>query len=331
VKSSTGRFRRATLATALAAACSTTFPVQALAQARWPARPIKLVVPFAAGGSNDTLARVLGTHLSARLGQPFVIENRGGGGGTIGTDAVAKAAPDGHTLLLISASLTTNAASGKKLPYDPVKDLEPIGLIASSPFAIVVANDVKAKSLKELIDLARARPGSINYGTAGVGGMNHLATELFASTARIKLAHVPYKGISLAFNDLMGGSLQMLMPSLASVTSHMQAGSLRAIAMTGAQRSPLAPDLPTASESGLPGFRLEVWYGLMAPARTPAPIVKRLNEELNAVLALPDVKELLAREGATPRPGTPAEFSTQIRTELVRWTQLIKDNNIAVE
>ncbi|WP_156902050.1 tripartite tricarboxylate transporter substrate binding protein [Azohydromonas australica] len=306
------------------------FPSWAGAQATWPAAPVKLVVPFAAGGSNDNIARVVGTKLSARLGQTFVVDNRGGGGGTIGTDTVAKAAPDGYTLLFTSTSLTTNAASGKKLPFDPLKDLVPVGLIATSPFAVAVANNVKAKTLKEFIDLARAKPGSINYGSAGVGGMNHLATELFASAANVELTHVPYKGISQAFTDMMGGSLQLLLPSLAAGTQQIKAGKMRGLAVTGAHRSPLAPDIPTTEEAGLPGFRLEVWFGLMAPARTPPAVVKKLNDELNAVLAQPDVKEMLAREGAEPRPGTPEALGSLIRSDLSRWARLIKERNIQI-
>ena len=273
---------------------------------------------------------MLGTKLGARLGQPFVIENKGGGGGTIGTDAVAKAPADGYTLLFTSTSITTNAASGKKLPYDPLKDLAPVGEVAASPFAIVVANDVKANTLKEFIDLARAKPKSINYGSAGVGGMNHLATELFASAAKVQLTHVPYKGISLAFTDLMGGNLQLLLPSLAAATQQIKAGKMRGLAVTGAQRSPLAPDIPTVSEAGLPGFQLEVWFGLMVPAGTPPAVIKRLNEELNAVLAMQDVKDLLAREGASPRPGTPQAFAALIKSEMARWDRLVKEQNIQI-
>ena len=321
--------RRALLAAA--AAASLALPMQAFAQASWPSKPIRLIVPFAAGGSNDNIARALANKLGTRLGQQLIVDNRGGGGGTIGTDAVAKSPPDGYTLLLASTSVTTNAASGKKLPFDLLKDLEPIGLAAASPFAVVVSNDVKATTLREFLDLARAKPKTINYGSAGVGGMNHLGTELFASAAKVQLVHVPYKGISLAFTDLMGGNLQMLLPSLASATQQIQSGKMRGLAVTSAQRSPLAPEIPTASEAGLPGFQLEVWFGLMAPARTPANIVKRLNEELNAALASPDIKELLAREGASPRPGTPEDFGKLIRSDITRWNRLIKDANIQIE
>jgi tripartite-type tricarboxylate transporter receptor subunit TctC len=301
------------------------------AQSAGSGAPIKIIVPFAPGGSNDNISRVLADKLSARLGQSVVIENRGGGGGTIGTDMVAKAAPDGNTLLFASTSIITNAASGKKLPYDPVKDLAPIGLVGSGAFAIVVNNDFKATTLREFIDAAKAKPKSISYGSAGIGGLNHLGTELFASVAKIEMVHIPYKGIGPAFTDLLGGNLQMALPTLASVVPHVKAGKMRALAVTSAQRSPLLPDIPTAAEAGLPGFELEVWWGLLAPARTPAAQIKRLNDELNAVLALADVRELLGREGASPQQSTPEQFGSQVRSELSRWEKLIKDAKIQLE
>ncbi|MDM0021821.1 tripartite tricarboxylate transporter substrate binding protein [Variovorax saccharolyticus] len=314
------------------AACAAVLSAVCLpAQAAWPDRPIKLIVPFAPGGSNDNIARVVAARLGTRLGQPIIVDNKGGAGGTIGTDYVVKSQADGYTLLFASSSITTNAAIGKKLSYDPLKDLAPIGEIGAGPFVVVVANDVKATTLPELIALARARPKSLSYGSAGIGGMNHLGTELLASAAKVQLVHVPYKGISLAFTDLMSGTLQVLLPSLASAAPYIHAGKMRGLAVTSLARSPLAPELPTASEAGLPGFQLEVWWGLAGPARLPAPVVKRLNEELNAVLALPDVSELLAREAATPKPGTPGQFGQLIRDDFTRWNRLIKDAHIQAE
>ena len=315
----------------LAATACTLLPLQAGAQGQWPNKPLKLIVPFAPGGSNDNIARLLAAKLGARLGQSVIVENKGGGGGTIGTDFVAKSPPDGYTLLFVSGSIATNASSGKKLPYDLLRDLEPIGGIAASPFVIVVANDVKAGTLKEFIDLARANPKSISYGTAGIGGITHLGTELFASAARVQLTHVPYKGIGPAFVDVMGGSLQMVLPTLASVAPHMRSGKMRALAVTSAQRSPLMPEIPTANETGLPGFKLEVWFGLLGPAHMPPGVVKRLNEELNFVLAIPDVKEMLARDGSTPQPSTPEELGNVIKSDITRWTRLIKDTGIQIE
>jgi tripartite-type tricarboxylate transporter receptor subunit TctC len=299
--------------------------------APWPAKPIKLIVPFSPGGSNDVFARVLATKLAARLGQPILVENKLGSGGTIGTEYVAKSAPDGYTLLFASASITTNAAFGKKLSYDLTKDLLPIGRILTTPFCIVVSNNLKVNSLKELIALAQSKPGSINYGSAGIGGMNHLGAELFASAAKIDLVHVPYKGIAPAFTDLMSGNLQMLVPSLASVTPYIQSNKMRGLAVTSSQRSSLAPAIPTASEAGLQGFELEVWYGLFAPAGMPAPIVKKLNEELNAVLMDPSVKEVFAKEAATALPGTPDDLAKLIRSELTRWARVISEKNIQLD
>ena len=251
--------RRSMLAAILITGAIALLPAHVCAQTPWPNRPIKLIVPFAPGGSNDIIGRMLAEKLAARLGQPVVVENKGGAGGTIGTDAVAKAAPDGYTLLFASTSIITNAAAGKNLPYDPVKDLQPIGEVGAAPFVIVVSNDLKVTTLREFIALARAKPKSINYGSAGTGGMNHLTTELFASTAKIELVHVPYKGIAHALTDLIGGNLQMIVPTVSSATQYIHSGKMRGLAVTSAQRSPLAPELPTAAEAGLPGFEPEVW------------------------------------------------------------------------
>ena len=240
--------------TAVAVLAAAVLSVHANAEGAWPEHPIKLVVPFAPGGSDDPIARMVASKLSARLGQSVIVENRGGAGSSIGTDFVAKSAPDGYTLLFTSTSITTTAASRKLLPYNPIKDLQPIGEVASAPFVVVVSNDVKAKTLGEFIALARAQPNRIKYGSAGVGGMNHLGTEQFAAAAKIQLAHVPYKGIAPAFVDLMGGNLQMLLPSLPSVTQYIHTGKLRPLAVMGAQRTPLAPELPTLAEAGLPSF-----------------------------------------------------------------------------
>jgi tripartite-type tricarboxylate transporter receptor subunit TctC len=274
---------------------------------------------------------VLAAQLAARLGQSVVVDNKGAAGGTIGTDFVAKSTPDGYTLLFASTSITTNAASRDKLPYDPLKDLEPIGEVGAGPFVVIVSNNLKVTTLDEFIALARARPKSINYGSAGVGGINHLGTELLAVAANVQLVHVPYRGIGPAFNDLMAGNLQMLLPTVASAAQHIQAGTMRGLAVTGMHRSALLPDLPTTAEAGLPDFVLEAWWGLLGPARLPAEVVKRLNDELNAALARAEVKEALIREAATPAPGTPESFGQLIRSDLARWKQLVAAAQIQIE
>lgn len=301
------------------------------AQAGWPDRPIRLVVPFAPGGSNDNIARVVAARLGERLGQSVIVDNRGGSGGTIGTDFVAKAKADGNTLLFASSSLTTNAATGKKLPYDPLKDLAPIGAIGSGAFVVVAGNAVPARTLRELLELARAQPGRVSYGSAGSGGINHLGTELLAAAAKVQLLHVPYKGISLAFTDLMAGNLQMLLPSLASAVPYIQASKMRGLAVTSRERSPLAPELPTMAEAGIPDFTLDVWWGLAGPAGLPAPVLAQLNRELNAVLAQPEVTRMLAREAATAQPGPSEAFGRLIEADLARWTRLVKDHRITTE
>lgn len=327
----TGLSRRTVLAAGATAALFNQAHAQGT-QSNWPNRPVKLVVPFAPGGSNDILARVIADKMSLRIGQPVVVENKGGASGTIGTDTVAKSVPDGHTLLFASGSITTNTAAGKKLPYDLVRDLEPIGAVAAGPYVIVVSNKLPVTTLREFIDHARAKPGSIDYGSAGIGGMNHLGTELFAQAAKMQLVHVPYKGIGPAFADLRGGNLQMALPSFASVLPLLRGNSgLRALAITSAQRSPLAPDLPTVSEAGLPGFTFDVWWGLLGPARMPPATLKRLNEELNAVLALPEVRDMFAREGAATTPTTPAQFGGMVQREIARWTRLLKETGIVLE
>jgi tripartite-type tricarboxylate transporter receptor subunit TctC len=307
-------------------------PLQAHAQGTWPERPIRLIVPFAPGASTDNVARMLALRLSPRLGQSVVVDNRGGAGGIIGIETVAKARPDGYTLLFASNTVVTNAAAeGRKLPYDPVKDLAPIGEAGSVPFMIVVPEIVRAATLSDFIAQARAKPKSMSYGTGGVGTITHLATELFAYSAKIELLHVPYKGVGAAVPDLLAGRLQVLLFTVAAGTPHVRSGKVRGLAVTSTQRSPLVPELPTASEAGLPGFQVEAWWGLLGPARLSGPLVKRLSDELNAVLVSPDFREMLAREGATARAGTPESFRNLMRSELTRWSRLITEANIQME
>jgi tripartite-type tricarboxylate transporter receptor subunit TctC len=328
---SSNRRRCILAAGSIAASAIAGLPPIARAQSRWPQRPIRLVIPFAPGGSNDIIGRALATQLTQRLGQSVIVENRGGSGGTIGTDMVAKAPADGHTLLFASVSITTNAASKKNLPYDLVKDFQPIGMVATTPFAVVVSNKLEAPTLREFFDLARRSPKTITYGTAGIGGINHLGTELLAQAGGVELLHVPYKGIGPAFTDVMGGNLQMLLPTVASVVQQVRAGRMRALAVTSPERSPLVPDWPTTSEAGLPGFSLEAWFGLLTSTGLPAEILARLNMELNAVLGLDEFKELLARDGAVPRPSTPEAFGQLVKSDIERWAKVIRDAGITLD
>lgn len=323
--------RRKMLAGSIAAVALALSGVTPASAAKWPDQPIKIVVPFAPGGSNDIIARLLASKLSPRLGVPVLVENHGGAGGTAGTEYVVRAAPDGYTLLFASTSITTNVASRKAVPYDLVKDLQPIGMVGTSPFAVVVANSLPVKTLQEFIALAKSEPGTINFGTAGVGGINHLGTELLAHAAGIKLTHIPYKGIGPAFVDLMSGQLQMLLPTVASSVQQIHDGRMRGLAVTGARRSPLLPDLPTVSEAGIPGFQLEAWFGVLGPAGMKPAVVQRLNTELNAVLNMDDVKKRLALEGTAPTPGTPQALGGLIVSELARWRELITSEHIQTQ
>ena len=305
--------------------------VSAGAQSPWPSRPVKLVVPFPPGGGSDVIARVVGARLSVRLGQQVVIENRAGAGGALATEAVAKAPADGYTLLFTTTAMATNAASGKKLPFDLAKDLAPVGQIGATPLVIVAPAISPVKTLRQLIDLARAAPHGINYGSSGVGSMSHIGMELLASEAKVRLLHVPYKGTSLAMTDLISGQLHAVLGTFATTGQLIEGGKLRGLAVTGAQRSTFAPNLPSVTEIGLPGAQIDFWWGLMSPARMPPETLRRLNDELNTVLALSETRESLAREAAVPKPGTPDVFGRLMVFEVARWSKLIKDANIRME
>ncbi|MBS0319855.1 MAG: tripartite tricarboxylate transporter substrate binding protein [Proteobacteria bacterium] len=325
------QFFRSTGMLGVLVACALALAAPVHADEPYPSRPIKLVIPFAPGGSNDTVGRALAEALGKKLGQSVVVDNRGGGGSTLGTDLVAKAAPDGYTLLFVSSSFTTNAAIKKSLPYDPLKDLLPVALVGASPLAVVVGNKFPPKTMVELLAYAKAHPGAINYGSAGVGGVNQLGTEMIASAAKVQFTHVPYKGMGPALTDMMGGQIQMALPGLPPVVQLIKAGQLRGLAVTSEKRSPLAPDIPTLAESGLPGFSLEIWWGVFAPANLPKPILAKLNESINEVITSPAMKDVFAREGVEARPGTPEAFATYVKAEIARWREVIKDANIPME
>lgn len=298
----------------------------------YPTRPITLIVPFPPGGSTTVMARNVADKMSATLGQPVVVENRGGAGGTIGTRSVAKAAPDGYTILLsytatmaIAPSLNVNAG------YDPRKDFVPIGMIGFAPNVLVVHPSLPARSVAELIAYAKAAPAPVQYGSPGVGTVNHLAGEYLASETGVKLQHVPYKGNGPAMGDLLGGHIPMMFVPIPVALGNVKAGTLRGLAITTAKRSGLLPDLPTLAESGVPGFDVALRYGLMAPTGTPPAVIARLNRELNAALATEDVKQRLATEGAEALPGTPEAYAADVDADEKKWSGLVKKLGIKVE
>jgi tripartite-type tricarboxylate transporter receptor subunit TctC len=298
----------------------------------YPARPITLVVPFAPGGSASTAARSVADKMSETLGQQIVIDNRGGAGGTVATRAVAKAPPDGYTLLVVtSATVGTSPSLFQNLGYDPRKDFAPIGLIAATPNLIAVHPTFPARSLAELIKIGKEATTPIPYGSPGTGTLNHLTVELLAYRTGMKVAHVPYKGAGPALNDLLGGHINVLISAIPNAHSHIVAGTIHGLAVTGAKRSALIPDVPTFAEAGLPGYDVPLRWGLAAPAGTPRPISDKLNAALNAALATDEVRQRLAIEGAEPQPTTPEEYAAIIDREVAMWSELVKAAGIKPE
>jgi len=291
----------------------------------YPNRPVRFIVPFAPGGSTDTLARTVGQKLGEALGEQVVVDNRSGGNGNIGTDLVAHAAPDGYTILLgYIANLAIGPSLYAKLPFDPVKDLAPVTQLAVAPNILVVHPSVPAKNFKEFIVYAKANPQKVNFASAAVASPGHLAGELLNHAAGIHMQHVPYKGSGQAVVDLVGGQVQVMVSGMSSVMPHIKAGRLRALAVTGAQRSPAVPDIPTIAESGFPKFEATAWYGVLVPARTPKAIVTRLHDEIVRALKMPDVKERLESVGFEIVGSTPEAFGAYIKSEIVKWAPVVK-------
>jgi len=298
----------------------------------YPSRPVTLIVPYAAGGGNDVMARIVAEKMSRSLGQQIVIENKGGAGGSIATRQVAKAAPDGYTLGL--GGTGTHAINPTLYPnvgYDPRKDFAPVGLIATSALVVLVNTSVPAKTVPELIALARRDPGKLNYASAGVGSGIHLGAELFATMAGVKLTHIPYKGSAPALTDLVGGHVAIYFSSLPPAIALIREGKVRALAVTGPQRSALLPDLPTVAEAALPGYESVLHYGIVAPAGTPRPIVQKLNAAMQAALAEADVRERIVADGAEPLPGTPEDYAADIDREETKWSKVVKVSGAKVE
>jgi len=320
----------ATHGVALAAALAS---AMAFAQAEYPTRPIRWVVGFPPGGSNDVTARLLAPLLSARLGQQVVIDNRAGAHGNIATEIVARAAPDGYTLLFATISvLAINPALYSKLPFDPIRDFAPITTLVSLSNVIVAHPTVPAATLKELIALAKAKPGTLTYATSGAGSPGHLAGELLKTFAGIDMIHVPYKGGGPAMSDLLAGQVNLMIATAPTAVLHVRSGRITALAVTTRKRSVAMPTVPTIAEAaGLAGYELNNWYGVVAPARTPPAIITRLNREYLAALALPDVREKLLSQGLEPLPSTPEEFRAYLKDEIVKWTKVVRDSGAKVE
>jgi tripartite-type tricarboxylate transporter receptor subunit TctC len=314
---------------ALAAALSLLLlPASAVAQ-DFPSKPIKLIVPFPPGGPNDIIARVVGQRMSELTKQPIVIENRSGQAGVLGTDAVAKAAPDGYTIGIVSASALVINPWMEKVPYDVVRDIAPVTLNVTVPEMLVVASNVPANNMAELIALAKAQPGKLNFASAGIGGLPHLAGELFKLTAKLDIVHVPYRGAAPAINDLLGQQVQMTFLDLPVILPHIKAGSLRPIALGAPVRSPTAPDVPTTAEVGMPDLLIENWYGMIAPGGTPEKIVGELNRITNEAMADPGVKAKLGDQGLTVAGDSPEHFRGFIESESRKWAKVIKDAGLA--
>jgi tripartite-type tricarboxylate transporter receptor subunit TctC len=303
-----------------------------VAAADYPARAIRMVVPFPAGGTTDILGRIAGQKITEALSQQVIIDNRGGAGGNIGTEMVAKAPPDGYTLLTDPGStLTINPHAYSKLGFDPVKDFAPITILAEVPNILEVHPALPVKNVKELIALAKSKPGQINYASTGAGQSTHLSMELFKSMAHIDINHIPYKGSAPALVDLIGGQVTVMFDNMPTSLPHVKAGKLRALAVSTARRSFALPELPTVAESGLPGFEVSVWFAVLAPAATPRDIVQKLNAVLVKALQSPDVKQRLAEQGAEPVGNTPEQFAATIQRDLAKWAKVVKDANVKLD
>ena len=311
------RFAAAVLATVLAASSV------ALAQA-WPAKPVKIIVPFAAGGPADIYARALAEKLQAALGQPFVVEDKPGGGSIVGTDLVAKSAPDGYTFLMMSNTHTVNESLIPEKPFVLLRDFVPVAPVNSSDLLMVVHPSVPASSLKDFIALAKAKPGSLNYASSGPGTPYHMAGELFKAMAGVDIVHVPYKGSSGARTDILGGQVHMMFDAITTMAPNVQAGKLKALGSSGRARSSVLPDVPTVSEAGVAGYEAVIWLGLMAPAGTPRAIVDRMNAEVRRIVATPEMSGAWARQGAVALSMTPDEFGRFMREDIDKWARIVK-------
>ena len=318
-------------------ACLLSFTSAALAQSdsattgAWPVKPVRFILPFPPGGGTDILGRLIAERLTAALSQPVVIENRGGAGGNLGAEAAAKSSPDGYTIVLVAPSLAISPSLYSKLAYDPVRDFAPVSLVAVVPNVMVSPGSLPVRTLAEFIALAKTKPGTMNFGSGGSGTSNHLAGELFNIVAGVKLTHIPYKGVNLAMNDALSGEVQLVVIGIPAAAPHIKAGRLRALAVIAPKRSPTLPDVPTAAEAGLSNYEVTTWYGVLAPAGTPRPIVMRLNTELGRVMHAPELRERLATIATDPVTGTPEEFADLIRLEITKWGKVVREAGLKAD
>ena len=316
---------------AIGAALSCAFALAQPAADAYPVKPIRFILPFPPGGGTDILGRIIAERLTTNLGQPVVLENRGGAGGNVGAEAAARSAPDGYTVVLVAPSLAISPSLYSKLNYDPVKDLAPISLVGTVPNVLITYPSLPAQNLAEFISLAKTKPGAMNFGSGGSGTSNHLAGELFNIVAGVKLVHVPYKGVNLAMNDALGGQIQLVVIGIPAAQPHIRAGKLRALGVISPQRSPALPEVPTVAEAGLPNFEVTTWYGVLAPAGTPRPVIARLNAELARVMHAPDLKDRFAATGTEPRTSTPEEFADYIQQEIAKWGRVVREAGLKAD
>jgi tripartite-type tricarboxylate transporter receptor subunit TctC len=324
--------KQITRRTALSAALAAPFLAQAARAADYPTKPMRLIVPYAPGGGADAVARILAQHVGSALGQSVVVENKGGAGSIIGTDMVAKADPDGYLMLLgQSGPISINPAVYKTLPYDPVKDLAPVTMTNSYPYVLVVNGKLPVNSLKEFVELAKSKPGAMNYGTTGVGASNHLMSELFCAKAGVKMTHIPYRGTALAVADAVAGNVTMVFADPVSALPQVNSGNLKALAVSSPERSPPLPQTPTMREAGYPEVEVVAWHGIFVPARTPQPIIDVLNREMVKALQLPDVKQVLSAQAMQPVGDTPQHFAAFLTKDIATWKEVAALANVSVE
>jgi len=298
-------------------------------KSRYPDKPIRFVVPFAPGGGTDIIARTMAQKLSESFGQSVIVDNRGGAGGTIGAEIAAKAAPDGYTMIMVSGSYAVNAGL-YKLPYDPLNGIDTVSLVGTTPFILAVNPSVPAKSVKDLIALAKAKPGTLNYASTGTGGITHMTTELFRLMSGIQIVHIPYKGTGPALTDVIGGQVQMIFGAILATLPHVKSGKLRGLAVTGPRRTDAAPELPTVAESGVPGYEVTLWYGVWGPKGLPREVIARWHAELVRILQSADMKARLAAEGLEAVGSTPDQFRAHLKAEIAKWSKVIRDAKVKV-